>query len=121
MKSTEEESYILIKNSNGELEPREDSPDLIYKFLLAQKMGGYSLRVNKIEIPGEAYRKLISTQAFELLYMIKGKISYFLKEQEVILEEGDTFYFDGRIPHGLKNHENTPAEILKMYFISPSE
>jgi len=116
-----DEPYILVKREGGELESREDSPELSYKFLLAQKLGTYSIRVNKIEIPAKAYRKLIATNAFELLYVITGKICYFFKDHEVEIQTGDTLYFDGRLPHGVRNHSEEKAELLKVYFISATE
>jgi len=120
LNSNGDEPYILIREAEGELESREDSPELIYKFLLAQKLGGFSLRVNKIEIPAGAYRKLIGTNAYELLYVIRGKITYFFKDHEVEIQTGDTLYFDGRLPHGVRN-EGENAELLKMYLISASD
>ncbi len=118
LSSSQDEAYILIKNEEGQQESREDSPNLNYKFLLAQKHGNLSFRVNRIEIPAGSFRKLIATQAFELLHVVKGNLVYFFKDVEVELKAGDTLYFDGKIPHGLQNGPEQDAELFKIYFIS---
>jgi quercetin dioxygenase-like cupin family protein len=58
---------------------------------------------------------LISTDAFECKYILKGKVEYQIGKETFILHAGDTLFFDGRAKHRLKNIGQTEALILVVY------
>lgn len=109
--------YIVIKNGMGVKEDRDDSVNLEYTHLLSSTSSDKSIRVYIVNISAGTYRKPISTNANELIYVIDGKVNYLLKKDKVLLEKGDLLYFDGSLPHGLINDFNEEAIMLKIYFI----
>lgn len=113
--------YLLIKKEAQELEIRADSPELLYNFILSQNLYGSSIRVNLVTIPGEVYRKPVATHAYELIYAVKGDITYVIGQDICVMAEGDTLYFDGRIAHSVQNHASTACILFKIYLSGSSE
>jgi quercetin dioxygenase-like cupin family protein len=64
---------------------------------------------------GAGRKQLIRTEAFECKYVLKGKIEYQIEKEKIILQTGDTLFFDGRARHRLRNVGNTEASILVIY------
>lgn len=51
-------------------------------------------------------------QEFNLL--LEGKIKFFIGTKEMILEQGDSIYFDSGLPHGMVAMENKTAKFLAI-------
>ena len=111
------EPYILIKKGEGSKEEREDSAGLEYNFLFSSSISKCNVRTYIITVNQGVYRKPISTDAMEILYVVHGKLDYILDEEALTLTQGDILFFDGSIPHALKNEYSTHATLLKMYMI----
>ncbi|HEY3388649.1 MAG TPA: cupin domain-containing protein [Prolixibacteraceae bacterium] len=50
----------------------------------------------------------------EFNFMIEGKLKIFIGSKEMILEPGDSIYFDSGTPHGMLAMENKPAKFLAI-------
>jgi len=50
--------------------------------------------------------------------MLSGECVYVLDDEEVVLREGDSIFFDGRIPHVPINKGVSPAKMLVLYFFN---
>jgi mannose-6-phosphate isomerase-like protein (cupin superfamily) len=50
----------------------------------------------------------------EFNYMMEGKLKFFIGSKEMILEPGDSIYFDSGLPHGMLAMENKPAKFLAI-------
>ncbi len=50
----------------------------------------------------------------EFHYMIEGKMRLFIGRKEMILEQGDSIYFDSGLPHGMLALEGQPAKFLAI-------
>lgn len=113
--SNKEASFLLVKKEDRKIEEREDSQGLIYESLIHQDISDINFRANIVKVRPMTYREPIATDAMELIYVITGSITYGFDNEEVILEEGDTFYFDGSFPHSVKNDQATQAVLFKVY------
>jgi len=113
--------YLLVRANEGSAEPREDSKGLLYKYLLSQNLAGYNLRVNEVLISPLTYRKPISTDALELIHVLKGTVQYGFKEGEVQVSAGDTLYFDGLLPHSVRNDTEQTARLFKIYLLRQTD
>ncbi|MEQ6120315.1 XRE family transcriptional regulator [Reichenbachiella sp. MALMAid0571] len=114
--SNKEVSYLLVKKDEGSIEEREDSEGLTYESLIHQDLSDINFRANIVRVRPDCYREPIATDAMELIYVISGTVTYGFDNEEVVLEEGDTFYFDGSFPHSVKNNDKTQAVLFKVYF-----
>jgi len=107
--------YVLIKNGEREIEEREDSMGLVYESIISTSVNDSTLKVNLIKAMPGTNRQHISTEAIELLYMVSGKLEYMLNQDSIHLEEGDSLFFDGRIPHAVINNSGSMVIMLKIY------
>ena len=51
----------------------------------------------------------------EFNYVISGKVSLMLDDKEIILNAGDSAYFNSSIPHGQNCYGDEPASIFSRY------
>ena len=109
--------YLLVRAGEGRPEQREDSKGLAYTYLLSQDLTPYIVRVNEVLISPGTYRKPLSTNAQELVYVLEGEVRYGFQETEVTLAPGDTLYFDGLQAHSVRNDTTLPARLLKVYLL----
>jgi len=112
------EKYILIRKGEGEIEERDDSTGLEYTFLFSKNLSESNLRTYIVKVNTGVYREPISTDAIELIYVIHGKLDYIINDETLTINEGDVLFFDGSIPHAVKNDYATTATMLKMYMIN---
>lgn len=110
--------YILIKDGEGTKEVREDSKNLEYIHLLSSNTSDNSIRVYIVNVLGRSYRKPISTNANELVFVLSGKLRYIIRKEDVHLEKGDLLFFDGTVPHGLSNEFDETTVLLKIYLLN---
>ena len=113
--SNKEVSFLLVKKDERNVEEREDSEGLMYESLIHQDISDINFRANIVRVKPKYFREPIATEAMELIYVISGSVTYGFSDQDVTLEEGDTFYFDGSFPHSVKNNLNNQAVLFKIY------
>lgn len=119
--SNKEASFLLVRKNEGSIEEREDSEGLTYESLIHQDISDVNFRVNIVRVKPNCFREPIATEAMELIYVISGSVTYGFDDQEVVLEEGDTFYFDGSVPHSVKNNLEVQATLFKVYLFELSK
>jgi transcriptional regulator with XRE-family HTH domain len=115
--SNGEYNYILVRKGEGEKEEREDSEGLIYENILSTGLAETNLQVSIIYIPPNTYRKPLSNDSMELIYVVHGSIEYGLGETLLHLNQGDTLFFDGSIPHSLNNTTEEQVILFKGYLL----
>lgn len=75
------------------------------------------MEISLLTISPGAQREPVSTNGFEFLYLVKGNLSYTLGDSSLSLEEGDSLFFNGEIPHVPVNYSETDVILLVIYFI----
>ena len=117
--NTKEFSYLLVKKADLQAYDREDSKGLMYYDLVSHSFNQINMRANLVKVSPKTYRKPVATNAMELVFCLSGSITYGLGEEEVIMEEGDSLFFDGNIPHSVKNTDTIKDTLLfKVYFLN---
>ncbi|MBN7811662.1 helix-turn-helix transcriptional regulator [Algoriphagus sp. H41] len=111
--------YILRKKSEyTQLNKEEESIGYEYQMILNYPIEKSSMEITLLTLKSGAEREPVSTAGFEYLYILRGKIRYCLGSETFDLEEGDSLFFDGNIPHVPKNETQSDAELLVTYLIS---
>ena len=57
----------------------------------------------------------------ECVFVLQGKVTVHLKGESYLLNAGDAFYFDARLPHFFTNPGDTEAEFLSAITAAQSE
>lgn len=111
--------YILCKRSEyTAVNKEDDSTGFEYEFILNYPIEKSSVEISLLTLKSNAVRSRVSTAGFEYIYLMKGEISYELGDERFHLEQGDSLFFDGNIPHVPQNKSSTDAVILVVYFIT---
>ena len=105
-------TFSLVRKGKGpQVERRRE-----YKYLdLA-----YNFKDKKAEIfyitvdPREAEHKPYSHEGQEFNYILEGTLKVIVDKHELILNEGDSLYFDPRHPHAMYAMHNKPAKFLAV-------
>ena len=106
-------NYALIRKGMGvEVERKKQ-----YKYL--------SLAHNFVDKKGEPFLVTVNPKtedefAFsshpgqEFNYMLEGRVKIMIDGQEMILNKGDSLYFDSNLTHGMKALDDKPAKLLAI-------
>ncbi|KAB7529399.1 helix-turn-helix domain-containing protein [Flagellimonas olearia] len=116
--NTDFPGYIFHKREDYTEITKEDSIGFRYENILTQSLSGISLEVSLLTLSKGAERELLTTDGFEYIFLVKGDINYVLDNKTFHLREGDSLYFDGRLPHVPKNNLESEAILLVVYFIT---
>ncbi len=108
---------ILVKRKNDyDHFEKEHATGFLYHRIFTQSINPSTVDIVILELEPDASRPLVETDAFEYKYIISGEIEYQFNEEKIILNQGDSMLFDGRIPHTPKNMGTTTASMLVIYF-----
>lgn len=51
----------------------------------------------------------------EFLYVLEGRLEFYYGEETVVLEEGDSLYFDSVLPHGYRGIDGPAKTLVVIY------
>ncbi len=107
---------LIIRKGQEKMFEKEPVKGFVYKRILTRSIVSQATDIVLLELKKNAVRKqLITTDAFECKYVMKGTIEYQVEKEIFTLDAGDTLFFDGRAKHRLKNIGDTEALILAIY------
>ena len=64
--------------------------------------------------PADAPMHLISQEGQEMNYVLEGRLLLSLNGKELMLNVGDSLYFDSSLPHGMKALDGRPVRFLAI-------
>lgn len=109
--------YIHVKAADTTLiEKEQDTPGYVYRSAFSSNVSTETMEVVLLTIEPGSSRGLVTTDAYELKYILSGEVDYLLEDEAVQLKEGDFFFYNGRIPHVPINTGNKTAVMLVVYF-----
>ena len=110
-------SPVLIKRKEEyEHFEKEHATGFHYQRILTRFIDSSTVDIVILELEPNATRPLVETDAFEYKYILAGEIEYQFNDEKIILHQGDSMLFDGRIPHTPVNLGNQTASMLVVYF-----
>lgn len=110
---------IIRRKSEYQAFYKEDNQNFIYKRILTKNISGLTIDLVLFELLANAESEnVITTEAFEFKYVIKGQVEYKVGEEIHLLNEGDSLFFDGRVPHKPRNPKDEGALVLSIYFFN---
>lgn len=114
-----ENNAKFIVNRNKEytdIEKEIDAEGFSYKFIFSKQLSAIGFEAVLLEVKPNSKREKIITDAFEFKYILNGEITYQIDNEEILLNEGDSLFFDGRIPHVPINNTTVSCKMLVIYF-----
>ena len=111
------ESVIIIKENDYKLIEKEyNQSGFTYQSIINKLIGNLPIEIVLLSIQSGAKRRPVQTDAYEYKYILEGQINYHFDDKIVVLEKGDSLFFDGRIPHYPYNAGTEDVKMLVIYF-----
>ncbi len=108
---------LIIRAGEGAPFEKEPAKGFYYTRLFTRNIYTQTVDVALLALDNKAERKrMITTDAWECKHVLEGKIEYQVEKEKVILQKGDTLFFDGRKKHRLSNAGQGKALLLIFYF-----
>ncbi|MDR3695358.1 XRE family transcriptional regulator [Mucilaginibacter sp.] len=107
---------IIKRKSDYDHFEKEHASGFHYQRIFTQSITQSTIDIVILTLEPDARRPLVETDAFEYKYVLSGKIEYQFKEEKIVLNQGDSMLFDGRMPHTPINLGTTEASMLVIYF-----
>ncbi|MEG0852044.1 MAG: XRE family transcriptional regulator [Flavobacterium sp.] len=115
-KSDKSNFIISRKEDNAVIEKEDEAKGFSYLSIFGKQLSSVAFEAVLLEVQPGSQRGKVETDAYEFKYILSGECWYIIGEEEVLLKEGDSIFFDGRIPHVPVNKGNTPSKMLVLYF-----
>ncbi|WP_316817998.1 XRE family transcriptional regulator [Pedobacter nyackensis] len=116
-KSNKNNFIVSRKADNSIIEKEDDAKGFEYQYLFGKQVSSVGFEAVLLQVQPGSERQKVETDAYEYKYILTGECSYIIGEDEVLLEEGDSLFFDGRIPHVPVNRGTVPSKMLVIYFL----
>ncbi|MGK0253523.1 MAG: transcriptional regulator with XRE-family HTH domain [Mariniflexile sp.] len=107
---------ISRKEESAIIEKEDEAIGFVYKYLFGKQLSSLGFESVLLEVAPNSKREKVTTDAYEFKYILSGECYYIIGEEEVLLKEGDSIFFDGRIPHVPVNRANYSSKMLVIYF-----
>lgn len=103
------------------IEKEDDAVGFSYQYIFGKQLNSIGFEAVFLEVQPGSERGKVETDAYEFKYILTGECSYIIGEEEILLKEGDSIFFDGRIPHVPVNRGNTSSKMIVLYFFLDKE
>ena len=110
------EKFLLLKAGAAAKIDKEPVKGFSYSRVFSKTFSFHAIDVVMLELkPGATRKEMVTTEAFEVKYVINGHIEYQIEKEKLQLATGDTLAFDGRLPHRIRNAGTKTALLLILY------
>jgi len=111
------EKVLIMRSSDYKSLKKETSKGFDYQRILTRNIHAGPVDFVLLTLKkGSKRNKMVVTDAFEYKYVVKGRVNYLIEDNNYILEEGDSIFFDGRLGHNLSNIGDSDAVMLVVYY-----
>ncbi|SNY95291.1 helix-turn-helix domain-containing protein [Flagellimonas pacifica] len=107
---------VSRKGDQTVIEKEDEAIGFTYNYIFSKQMSSVGFESVLLEVKPNSKREKVVTDAFEFKYILTGECYYEIGDQEVLLKEGDSIFFDGRVPHVPINKGPVASKMLVVYF-----
>lgn len=109
--------FIHIKKEDQQILEKEiEAKGFSYHQIFGKSLHAIGFEAVILNLYPNSEREKVITDAWEFKYIISGQCVYDIDDEEVELKQGDSIYFNGRLPHVPKNRGNQNCVMLVLYF-----
>jgi transcriptional regulator with XRE-family HTH domain len=118
MKLVQGKNYLLIRKGDYQPAQKEERPGFNYQSILSQHLQSTMMEVVLLSLQPRTQSQPTTTDGFEFKYIISGRCLYRIEDEELLLQEGDSLYFDASRPHHPVNPFRKQVTMLVLYFLT---
>lgn len=111
---------IFKKKVQNQFFEKENAIGFGYQRLLSTTINDQHLDFVLLTLQPNASRAMVSTDAYEFKWLLKGKVEYIIGNETFIMEEGDSLLFDATALHNPRNIGESEAILLVAYLFNKS-
>jgi len=115
---TGEPTVFVQKKADYEAFQKEQADGFYYHRIFTRTVGVSTVDFVLLELKKESFREEVTTDAFEFKYILQGSVEYSINGSTYLLEEGDSLFFDGRLPHLPRCASRDSCKMLIIYFFN---
>jgi transcriptional regulator with XRE-family HTH domain len=112
------QNYLHIKETAHQSLQKEDRPGFDYQFILGQSVPSSMLEIVLLSVSPGSKSVPTTTDGFEFKYILSGRCQYYIDGEQILLEKGDSLYFDASKPHYPVNGFRKKVTMLVIYFLT---
>jgi len=117
IENSQASNYIHIRKEQQQLIEKEvEAKGFTYNYIFSKSLSAIGFEAVILNINPNSKREKVVTDAWEFKYIISGSCTYYIGEDEIIVNKGDSLYFNGKIPHLPFNHTAQDCTMLVLYF-----
>jgi len=109
--------YFHMREEDYQPVEKEDSVGFHYFSIMSQTFQDIMFNATFLRLSPQAKRDMVTTDGMEFIYLVEGDIDYRLGDEYISLIQGDSLFFDGRVPHLKINNTSREAKILVIYLL----
>jgi transcriptional regulator with XRE-family HTH domain len=109
--------HVIVRKNERVQVTRERGSGVEYASLIERDTIGAHFQSFVIRLEPDAWREKSVTDGDEFLLVLSGTLELRLGDETITLEEGDSIFFDGSIPHAPSNPTEADTEFLAVYII----
>lgn len=111
--------YIHVTKEQHQIIEKEiEAEGFTYHQIFGKSLNTVGFEAVLLTISPNSKREKVITDAWEFKYILSGECTYLIDNEEVTVIEGDSLYFDGRVPHVPVNRSKKDCTMLVLYFYS---
>lgn len=115
----DQQPFVHRKKSEYTPFDKEEAFGFLYHFILNGSVANVAMEAVVLELQPNSKREKVTTDGYEFKYVIKGEVEYHLGNDVVVMQEGDSLFFNGKIPHVPVNRSDKPVSMLVIYLLLP--
>ncbi|CAM1368009.1 DNA-binding protein [Tenacibaculum litopenaei] len=109
--------YLLIRREEQQvLEKEMEAKGFTYYQIFGKSLNAVGFEAVLLNVAPNSKREKVITDAWEFKYVLKGSCTYIIEDTRVEVNEGDSLYFNGRLPHVPVNQGSKDCLMLVLYF-----
>lgn len=113
------DKFIHITKENQQLIEKEvEAKGFDYKQIFGKSLHAVGFEAVLLNLSPNSKREKVTTDAWEFKYIISGECDYEIDNEIVTVKQGDSIYFNGRLPHVPINRGNQDCIMLVLYFFN---
>ncbi len=109
---------VFIRKEDYTRIEKEDAIGFQYLSILSENINHVNFQFNILELKPDARRDTVLTNGYTYILMLTGEVEYIVGENSFILNEGDSLFFNGSVPHVPRNYSGKTATLFVLYILS---
>jgi len=113
-----ESKVIFKKKEKYHHFEKENAIGFHYQRLFSSTVNEHHVDFVLLTLKPNASRPFVSTDAYEFKLLLKGRVDYFIGQETINMEEGDSLFFDATEMHNPVNVGAEDAILFVVYFFN---